>query len=607
MNLEPNNEAVKGTQFHRERQSIDALLDSLKALPPHLDCIAALNPMLDLKQAVEISSSPTSELHKAVAVTFELIADLRGLSRLNDPMVDFSNRLEWISVELELAGTPDTSQSTALRQRCEHFRAYYAENSGSVPTHATLEYERALELGKFSEALSNLHQIAGSVELLRKSLYLLADDPDPVQMQSSQIALERICTLLLHHTGPLAVPNEYAAVIHDTFREFTRLQHSIESLPVVLPLGRDAVVLEISKTLVTGINSLYQELCHLGGIRPLPESLRVLEFSAATTGYTEELFNEVFTIAEGLTIDVTQSKPQEGFGRSIPLTEVQHILETPGAHLYCLKYENQAVGFHTLLAERSCFPNTLLDALQFVQEQNVLPQWTRIGGCEIFGISKSARSALAHQGIRASTVMHEAMIESARAEQLDALIAVCRQGPQANTAALNSHVKHGWQVVGHIMRDTTPYAVILLPVSEYYQQRQLPAPLLPADVALQELERHCLPPRRRIRELAERTPFEPSSPTEAMQIALQAPSISEGNAIQVLTHQLDGYVDTIVPLQCTEGLCLQARASGVFFAARQTIPGHDFWSYIALSDETITGTIATIGEAIRKDMARILD
>lgn len=586
---------------HEALEQVHGILTRLRDLPLRSDCSLAILPLLDLEQSIQRLPHPGRELQQAISLTFQLVGDMREIKSLADPLIAFHARLEWIETELALAIDPGTKDAGEGFQKCEAWRRYFAEDSNAIPHHAALAYNRSLELGNFSEALSNIHQLAGRFDLFARELCTLISDPSPSSVQNLQLGLGRLELLVLQHTGPLTIPADYREQIDQAYTDLRGMHAVVESTLSLPGDARAAVISHASATLSAISDSLYRQLCELGGIAPLPAELRVLEYSSAITGLPQHLFEEVHEIAESLTIDPSRSEPQEGFGRSIPVAEVQHILQTLGAHLYCLKYRNETVGFHTLLAERDSFPATLMVALDFVQQKGLLPLRSRIGGCEIFGIAKDARVSLARAGVRASTVMHEAMIESARTEQLDALVAVCRLGAQANTASLNAHRRHGWEVVGEITRGSTPYAVLLLQPDSYYQHRTQLAPLVPADSALQQLEERIQPKKRVLRNLATRTPYEPSNATDAVKRALQAPEISEARALRTLTESLASYIQEVVPLQCTEGLCLQARTSNLHFAVRQVLPGRDHWTYDSYG-QRIQGTIANMAAAVQKDI-----
>lgn len=470
-----------------------------------------------------------------------------------------------------------------------------------IPGYLLQDHARRLERGFFSEALSNLHQVAGAIDRLQTGIQGgFYNDACSIKSQ-----FQRIQQLLGFHSGTLTVPAGYNDLVRNSSLAIGRLAPDVAASLVSFAEPDSKPLSTLFDQVYAQYDRIHEALCDLGRLSRLPDGLRVLEYNLQVTGLDESLFSRVSEIAETLKINPTINAPQEGFGRSIPAEEVRAILSHRGAHLYSLQYHRQTVGFHTLLAERSSMPETLLAALNYIEQNRLLPATLRIGGCEIFGISKSARFELARAGIRASTVMHEAMIESARAEQLDVLVGVCRLGTQANAAALRSHLQHGWQQIGTINCGTTPYAVLVqFPDQHYHVQDQL-EPLTSQPGARSAPFPASQPRERIIRELADRTPFEPALPAATFTQALQAQAITAGSAKKFLAQELHPYVDSIVPLQCSDGLCLVAHIRSVQFAIRQRAPDTDFWRYEALSGNR-HGTLMELAPFLLADIKEML-
>ena len=470
-----------------------------------------------------------------------------------------------------------------------------------IPGYLLQEHARRLERGFFSEALSNLHQVAGAIDRLQTGIQGgFYNDAFSIKSQ-----FERIQQLLGFHSGTLTVPGDYKDLVHNSSLAIGRLAPEVTASLASFAAPDSKTLSALFDRVYAHYDRTHEALCELGGLSRLPDGLRVLEYNLQVTGLDQSLYSRVSEIAETLKINPTINTPQEGFGRSIPAEEVRAILSHRGAHLYSLQYHRQTVGFHTLLAERSSLPETLLTALNYIEQNRLLPTTLRIGGCEIFGISKSARFELARAGIRASTVMHEAMIESARAEQLDVLVGVCRLGTQANAAALRSHLQHGWQQVGTIDCGTTPYAVLVQFPDKHYRVQEHLDPFT-SQAGVRSATIPTTQPRERIiRELPDRTPFEPSLPAAKFTQALQAQPITAGAAKKFLAQELHPYVDSILPLQCSDGLCLLARIRSVQFAIRQRAPDTDFWRYEALSGNR-HGTLNELAPFVLADIKEML-
>ena len=78
-------------------------------------------------------------------------------------------------------------------------------------------------------------------------------------------------------------------------------------------------------------DALYNKALVRNGVNALPPGVRLIEYDMRIGESPDDVLTQVSNVANQLVIDRSIRKPQEGFGRPIPVEEIREIMCSAGA------------------------------------------------------------------------------------------------------------------------------------------------------------------------------------------------------------------------------------------------------------------------------------
>ncbi|MBX7137041.1 MAG: hypothetical protein K1X83_03585 [Oligoflexia bacterium] len=166
-------------------------------------------------------------------------------------------------------------------------------------------------------------------------------------------------------------------------------------------------------------------------------------------------------ICAELTIDPSQHRPQEGFGRQVTQSDFTEWLSRPGARLFAPALRDEVIGFYIMSSESAAIPAYAAGNIRSFLGDEELPG-PGDGWVDIVGLSKGGRTALAEMGFSGYSALTAAVCETARGLGIENLWGEVRVGAQANTAR-DKHLAMGWIDTGLITsHNGHPYELLLI-------------------------------------------------------------------------------------------------------------------------------------------------
>lgn len=166
-------------------------------------------------------------------------------------------------------------------------------------------------------------------------------------------------------------------------------------------------------------------------------------------------------INKRLLIDAEKSEPQVGFGRVLEQEELQKILSAKGARLFLLEHKGAIAGYYILHTSLDNVSPQVAKALQRPLLMGA-SNGTRCGWADIVGILPEARREIEARsaGVKAYDLLDTAVVQSARAHNIETLFGEVREGTQCNLAKA-SHLRRGWEETGVIYSGARfPYQIL---------------------------------------------------------------------------------------------------------------------------------------------------
>ena len=248
-------------------------------------------------------------------------------------------------------------------------------------------------------------------------------------------------------------------LIQAHFGYFKKLLHEGEPNSQLSVLMRETYSVVESYLSVDKLDQLCEKFLKFGrqlGLNPNSVLTREHRF------ISNSQLSEVKAIADGLCIDFTKMKPQNGFGREFTLQEFAEMLDTPSSALFTISLNGQMIGNYIIQKKLGDAPSEFDATIRKINDHKLdfrLP----VAFASIVSITEQGRQLCMEAGLNAYDLLHESMQQSLRAAGILRLFGVVRMGAQANTA-LKAHLNRGWQETGIIVHPygEIDYQVIML-------------------------------------------------------------------------------------------------------------------------------------------------
>jgi hypothetical protein len=165
-------------------------------------------------------------------------------------------------------------------------------------------------------------------------------------------------------------------------------------------------------------------------------------------------------MARGLVIDLSLARPQEGYGRPVPVSEFEFLMSRIGSKLLTLSYEGRDIGYYIILSEQRKTTAEAIKAYHVLAPTGRMDRAT-YAWFDIVGITNEGRRLVKDAGGHAYTILDSAAAMVCVCNGIDVLFAGCRGGSQANTA-IDAHFRRGFEDTGltYTFQSNTPFHII---------------------------------------------------------------------------------------------------------------------------------------------------
>ncbi len=309
----------------------------------------------------------------------------------------------------------------------------------------------------------------------------------------------------------------------------------------------------------------------LGELGLMGEKLHVRQYDSSTQAASAELIERLADICDHLVINPGLQKPQMGYGRRVPASEISEMLATPGASLHVLNLSGQDVGFFIKFGDPEFFSPHVKGALQqCFQKEGQIPQ--KYSWLPLVGILSGASHELARAGIDSYKVLSNALFQTALLDHTERLYGEVRVGEQANLARA-SHLRIGLKSTNVIVQHgETPYEVLTIDprdIGVIFNARAERDDLLSLSAGT---ESKRLPSLRTI--LDQWDGRDAENVKAAEYCALNGTFSKEAKLIK---QKMPAWLRYDV-LECSDGLAVQFQNGGSLYTIRQLIPNQDLWT-----------------------------
>jgi hypothetical protein len=182
------------------------------------------------------------------------------------------------------------------------------------------------------------------------------------------------------------------------------------------------------------------------GLTVSEETQRAISIREIPHADSEEMILALQSGMNDWIIDESNRSPQFGFSRAHTRDELHFYLSDCKARVFQLELDSQTVGYYLLFVDSTRFPPEID---QFFQELHAAGEFLEVAKAwvHLVMLTRAGRDLGRERGIDLYSALHEAVVDSLSAFQVEKAFAVVREGEIANKAK-KSHLQRGWRETG---------------------------------------------------------------------------------------------------------------------------------------------------------------